>query len=606
MRLTPNPTPTISGPRNGGGISFAPVLARGPQGLPGPGSAAWVAGEAVTTGAVRQAPDGSYIKSTASRTTRSSFDATEQGFWTSVGSDPTTFDGIKLAASFAGKPTVGSQAAAGSHFRVQAAGGVVTPGLNTIAGYTGNAIASDIGTASVLGGGTVGRENIVGATNFTTVGTSTPNVTATGSGADYSVITGGYDNIAGGLMSVISGGHNYTKTTTTHGTIGGGSFHHIDNGDYHVIAGGTGNSINTSGGSRCTIGGGDNHSITGTISGATIAGGRSNTASASQASIGGGLSNNASGDRSTIAGGNSNAASGQYASVGGGSGNTASGARATVAGGSGNTASAQGATVSGGETSTASGIDSTVGGGTLNTAGGQNATVAGGKSNQANTSNSSVGGGYTNVVSSSTYGTISGGYTNSVTGQYGYVGGGDHNTASGVNATVAGGSNNTASGNYSIAQGLRAKATRYGQKAHAAGYFAAIGDAQTSTLVARRVTTNGTATELRIDGGSTQLVLDDDTTWAFRIQVVARNTATDGESAAYFVTGAIRRGAGVGTTTLIGTPTVTAYEDAAIAAAWDFAVTADATNGALSMKGTGEAAKNIQWVARIDLTETTG
>ena len=115
MRLTPIPTPTISGPRNGGGISFAPVLGRGPQGLPGPGSAAWVAGEAVTTGAVRQAPDGSYIKATASRTTRSSFDATEQGFWTSVGSDPTTFDGIKLAASTAQamrkptQPLVGAQ-----------------------------------------------------------------------------------------------------------------------------------------------------------------------------------------------------------------------------------------------------------------------------------------------------------------------------------------------------------------------------------------------------------------------------------------------------------------------------------------------------------------
>ena len=101
MRLTPNPTPTISGPRNGGSISFAPVLGRGPQGLPGPGSAAWVAGEAVATGAIRQAPDGSYIKATVNHTTRPSFDATEQGYWTSVGSDPTTFDGIKLAASMA-------------------------------------------------------------------------------------------------------------------------------------------------------------------------------------------------------------------------------------------------------------------------------------------------------------------------------------------------------------------------------------------------------------------------------------------------------------------------------------------------------------------------
>ena len=102
MRLTPIPTPTISGPRNGGSISFAPILARGPQGLPGPGSAAWVAGEAVTTGAVRQAPDGSYIKSTASRTTRASFDATEEGFWTATLADPTSVDGKALSASYVG------------------------------------------------------------------------------------------------------------------------------------------------------------------------------------------------------------------------------------------------------------------------------------------------------------------------------------------------------------------------------------------------------------------------------------------------------------------------------------------------------------------------
>ena len=99
MRLTPIPTPTISGPRNGGSISFAPALGRGPQGIPGPGSAAWVPGEAVATGAIRQAPDGSYIKATVNHTTRPSFDATEQGYWISVGADPTTFDGKALSAS---------------------------------------------------------------------------------------------------------------------------------------------------------------------------------------------------------------------------------------------------------------------------------------------------------------------------------------------------------------------------------------------------------------------------------------------------------------------------------------------------------------------------
>ena len=100
MRLTPIPTPTISGPRNGGSISFAPALGRGPQGIPGPGSAAWVPGEAVATGAIRQAPDGSYIKATVNHTTRPSFDATEQGYWISVGADPTTFDGKALSASY--------------------------------------------------------------------------------------------------------------------------------------------------------------------------------------------------------------------------------------------------------------------------------------------------------------------------------------------------------------------------------------------------------------------------------------------------------------------------------------------------------------------------
>lgn len=112
MRWVQSTPPNIT-PRNGGTVSMRAVLPPGPagltglQGLPGPGSAAWQASTAVTTGAIRQAPDGSYIKSTADRTTRSSFDATEEGFWTSVGADPTTFDGKALSASLAaGAPRV--------------------------------------------------------------------------------------------------------------------------------------------------------------------------------------------------------------------------------------------------------------------------------------------------------------------------------------------------------------------------------------------------------------------------------------------------------------------------------------------------------------------
>ena len=127
MRLVQNNTPTLT-VRNGGSSSLRAVLgvgprgatgpagptgatgptggtgptgATGPQGLPGPGSAAWAPSTAVTTGAIRQAPDGSFIKSTATRTTRGSFDATEEGFWTSTLADPTSVDGKALSASFA-------------------------------------------------------------------------------------------------------------------------------------------------------------------------------------------------------------------------------------------------------------------------------------------------------------------------------------------------------------------------------------------------------------------------------------------------------------------------------------------------------------------------
>lgn len=87
MRLDITNTRAMSLRPNSGSTSMRAVVAqgaRGEQGLPGNASAAWTASTAVTTGTVRQAPDGSWIKSTASRTTRATFDATEQGWWTAT------------------------------------------------------------------------------------------------------------------------------------------------------------------------------------------------------------------------------------------------------------------------------------------------------------------------------------------------------------------------------------------------------------------------------------------------------------------------------------------------------------------------------------------
>ena len=84
-----------------GGL-IRPIYAQGPPGdpgPPGPGSAAWAASTAVTAGEVRQHTDGSWMRSNATRTTGSTLDATEEGFWTAVLSSPGTFEADALSAS---------------------------------------------------------------------------------------------------------------------------------------------------------------------------------------------------------------------------------------------------------------------------------------------------------------------------------------------------------------------------------------------------------------------------------------------------------------------------------------------------------------------------
>ena len=67
-------------------------------------SLAWAATTNVTSGEVRQAPDGSWIKSTATRTTRATFDATEQTFWTAVLATTGTVEQTALSASYVALP----------------------------------------------------------------------------------------------------------------------------------------------------------------------------------------------------------------------------------------------------------------------------------------------------------------------------------------------------------------------------------------------------------------------------------------------------------------------------------------------------------------------
>lgn len=205
--------------------------------------------------------------------------------------------------------------------------------------------------------------------------------------------------------------------------------------------------------------------------------------------------------------------------------------------------------------------------------------------------------------------TCVGGLTNDANVAYAFVGGGVSNVVLGSTGAIGGGKNNyiPTGANYScVPGGLYGKASKYGQLAYASGRFTATGDAQSSQYVLRCKPTNGTATELFLDGSSSRLVLSNDTSWGFSIQVIARRTDADGSNAYWNLSGAIKRDTNAASTTLIGSVISLVNQTDIGAISWTFAVTADTTNGSLKLAFTGEAGKTVQVVAFVTTTETTG
>lgn len=239
----------------------------------------------------------------------------------------------------------------------------------------------------------------------------------------------------------------------------------------------------------------------------------------------------------------------------------------------------------------ASGIYSTIGGGRLNRNAASDSVISGGYNNIIDTDadDATISGGNSNTIAAETQrSVIVGGNANSVSSDYGVISGGNTNLVTGTYGIIPG--------------GLQAVANRYGQFAHASGQFAVAGDAQTSVLVGRTVTTTVTPGELFLNGSSLRCTIAADTTWAFTITVVARRTDADNESAAYEFKGCIDNNAG--TTALVGTVTKTVLaEDTP---AWDCDVTASDANDAVTITVTGENAKTIRWVAMTELTEVSG
>jgi hypothetical protein len=306
---------------------------------------------------------------------------------------------------------------------------------------------------------------------------------------------------------------------------------------------------------------------------ATIINGTANTASGTHALVGGGNSNTASAYYSSIVGGICNISCGLYSFVGNGTNNvagncnssvvingfcnTASGSYSTVINGQNTTASnthsfARGnfVTASGiystasGYCSTASGTSSTVSGGTGNLASGAYTTIGGGLLNSASVCGSSIVGGCSNTISGysvfafigsgtqntiscySDHATLSGGYINNICNAgASVIGGGYCNNiyACGGTSVIGGGCGNVACGQFSaISGGFQAKTYLYGQQANSSGQFSAVGDAQSSYMVARKVATlNASGTSIMsLDGtGVTGLIIPDGNNRSWNVTV---------------------------------------------------------------------------------------
>ena len=78
-----------------------------------------------------------------------------------------------------------------------------------------------------------------------------------------------------------------------------------------------------------------------------------------------------------------------------------------------------------------------------------------------------------------------------------------------------------------------------------------------------------------------------------------------GNTKAWTLEGAIKRGAGVGTTAIVGTVTTTIVAADAGASTWTVTATADTTNGGLAITVTGQASTTIRWVAKAETAEMT-
>lgn len=177
------------------------------------------------------------------------------------------------------------------------------------------------------------------------------------------------------------------------------------------------------------------------------------------------------------------------------------------------------------------------------------------------------------------------------------------NTVTGINA-VAIGSSNVASGTNSLALGTFAKASLFGQIAHASGKFATSGDAQGSDYIFRGQTVNATPEEIFLDGTSSRLVIADDSCVVFSALILARRTDSVGDYAGFRLEGIIKRDTGSSSIAIIGSvnASIISRTNSQLTAN----ITADTVNGSLKIMVTGIISTSYNWVVKLTTVEEIG
>lgn len=211
------------------------------------------------------------------------------------------------------------------------------------------------------------------------------------------------------------------------------------------------------------------------------------------------------------------------------------------------------------------------------------------------------------------------GYTPFASGQYS-VAVGWQATASGQYSVAIGGildlNGPTATQVSSYAFGIGPYSTVQGKYAYASGERV-INSAGATTyqrglqyglLVLRSTSNSATPVILTSDptlsavGSTNQIILQNNSAYAYTILVVGRQAAANGSnSAAWEFKGLVRREATAATTTIVNNITTTLTN----LPGWTVALSADTTNGGLTITATGAASANVRWVATAQTAEVT-